>query len=57
MNEDNNYDINIIERNKYTIETLKKFIECVENNNLNEYEKEYELKRIVYEFVNNINDS
>ena len=48
----NNYDINEIERKIIITNMLKEFNECVDNNNYDEYEREQELLRIVFEHSN-----
>ena len=48
----NNYDIDKIERKILITNMLKEFNECVDNNNYDEYEREQELLRIVFEHSN-----
>ena len=47
-----NYDIDEIEREIVMTNMLKEFNECVNNQNFNEYEREQELLRIVFEHSN-----
>ena len=52
INNINNYDINEIERKILITNMLKEFNECVDNHNYDEYEREQELLRIVFEHSN-----
>ena len=51
-NDNSNIDNNNLQRKKLLTETLKNFIECVDNHNYDWYEREQKQLKMIFEYSN-----